>query len=164
MTTDERITFAYNHGRAQPSGRSNYRQLFARLDSLRHGRLFIPGTFMLSNKFVGPGQPYGESGPVRLQRLEERFTSIRLAELCTNPIAGRFDYDHMKAIHAYVFQDVYKWASQERTAPTTVRWPRRSMPAIRVGTVRRVLSFQRVGRIGSRRTCSQAWWRIAQRS
>jgi cell filamentation protein len=79
---------------------------------------FIPGTCVLRNKFAGAGQPYGESNPERLTALEEQFTRIRLAELRTNPIAGGFDYDHMKAIHGYVFQDVYEWAGQERTAPT----------------------------------------------
>ncbi len=67
--------------------------------------------------FTGPGQPYGESDPGALQKLEEQFTSIRLAELRSAPIQGRFDYDHMKAIQGYVLQDVYEWAGQERTAP-----------------------------------------------
>ncbi|MDO4887757.1 MAG: Fic family protein [Actinomycetaceae bacterium] len=79
---------------------------------------FIPGTFVLRNKFTGPGYPYGESDPARLQQLEEQFTSIRLAELRIDPLPGRFDYDHMKAIHHHIFQDVYEWAGQERTAPT----------------------------------------------
>ena len=79
---------------------------------------FIPGTSVLRNKFAGAGQPYGESNPEKLTVLEEQFTRIRLAELRTNPIVGGFDYDHMKAIHGYVFQDVYEWAGEERTAPT----------------------------------------------
>lgn len=78
---------------------------------------FIPGTSVLRNKFTGPEHPYGESDPARLQQLEEQFTSIRLAELHTHPVLGEFDYDHMKAIHAYLFQDVYEWAGEERTAP-----------------------------------------------
>lgn len=39
-------------------------------------------------------------------------------ELRSSPIPGRFDYDHLKTIHAHVFQDVYEWAGEERTAPS----------------------------------------------
>lgn len=78
---------------------------------------FIPGTFVLRNKFTGPGKPYGEPDADRLRTMEEGAASFRLLELTTQPIAGRFDYDHMKAIHRYIFQDVYEWAGQERVAP-----------------------------------------------
>ncbi|WP_306507805.1 Fic family protein [Corynebacterium sp.] len=30
---------------------------------------------------------------------------------------GDFDYAHFKAIHRHLFQDVYEWAGEERTAP-----------------------------------------------
>lgn len=73
---------------------------------------------MLRNKFTGPGKPYGEPDPAKLTALEEQRTRLRLMELRTHPLPGRFDYDHMKAIHRYIFQDVYEWAGQERTAPT----------------------------------------------
>ncbi|UTX34980.1 Fic family protein [Micrococcus luteus] len=49
--------------------------------------------------------------------MEEAVTAVRIGELRVRPIAGRFDYDHMKEIHRYVFQDVYEWAGQERVAP-----------------------------------------------
>lgn len=74
---------------------------------------------MLRNKFTGPGKPYGETDPARLKDLEEFHTKSRLEELARHPINGRFDYDHMKAIHGYIFQDVYDWAGQERVAPAT---------------------------------------------
>ncbi|MDN5703943.1 MAG: Fic family protein [Yaniella sp.] len=80
---------------------------------------FIPGTSVLRNKFTGPGKPFGEPNPARLKQLEEYFTLIRLGELQRNPLSGHFDYDHMKAIHHHIFQDVYEWAGQERTAPTS---------------------------------------------
>jgi cell filamentation protein len=80
---------------------------------------FIPGTTVLRNKFIRPGKPYGETDPLKLRTLEEQRTRLRMMELRTSPIPGRFDYDHMKAIHAHVFQDVYEWAGEERTAPTT---------------------------------------------
>lgn len=79
---------------------------------------FIPGMSVLRNKFTGPGKPYGETDPAKLAALEEQYTRLRLMELRTHPLPGRFDYDHMKAIHRYIFQDVYEWAGQERTAPT----------------------------------------------
>jgi cell filamentation protein len=50
--------------------------------------------------------------------MEEAAAAFRLAELAATPIPGAFDYAHMKAIHGYVFQDVYEWAGQERVAPT----------------------------------------------
>lgn len=78
---------------------------------------FIPGTSVLRNKFTAPGKPHGEPDPDKLRVLEEAFAHTRLQELRENPIAGRFDYDHMKAIHGYVFQDAYEWAGQERVAP-----------------------------------------------
>ncbi|HET9656828.1 MAG TPA: Fic family protein [Kineosporiaceae bacterium] len=49
--------------------------------------------------------------------MEEASAIVRLRKLSEKPIPGRFDYDHMKAIHRYVFQDVYEWAGQERVAP-----------------------------------------------
>ncbi len=78
---------------------------------------FIPGTVVLRNKFTAPGMPYGQTDPARLKELEEFYTKSRIAELAANPIQGQFDYDHMKAIHRHIFQDVYEWAGQERVAP-----------------------------------------------
>ena len=49
---------------------------------------------------------------------EEFYTKSRIAELTARPIAGKFDYDHMKAIHWHVFQDVYEWAGEERVGPS----------------------------------------------
>ena len=72
---------------------------------------------MLRNLFVTPSKPYGETDAAKLRALEEGAAAIRLEELAKHPIEGRFDYEHMKAIHRYVFQDVYEWAGQERVAP-----------------------------------------------
>ena len=46
---------------------------------------------------------------------EKELTSIRLFELQENPLEGDFDYKHLRAIHKYIFQDVYEWAGQLRT-------------------------------------------------
>lgn len=79
---------------------------------------FIPGTHVLRNRFTSPGHPHGETEPAVLKLLEEGAAAVRLVELGTNPIEGRFDYDHFKAMHRHIFQDVYEWAGQERVAPT----------------------------------------------
>ena len=74
---------------------------------------------MLRNKFTQPGKPYGETDPDKLGHLEQGAAAIRIEELAQHPIPGQFDYDHMKAIHRYIFQDVYEWAGEERVGPTS---------------------------------------------
>lgn len=78
---------------------------------------FIPGTSVLRNKFTAPGRPYGEPDPVKLRTLEEAHAHSRIQELAEAPIEGRFDYAHMQAIHAAIFQDVYDWAGVPRVGP-----------------------------------------------
>ena len=80
---------------------------------------YIPGTTTLRNKFVTATHPYGEPDSKKLRLKEEALTALRAAELRLRPIQGSFDYPHMKAIHYHLFQDVYEWAGQERTAPDT---------------------------------------------
>lgn len=50
-----------------------------------------------------------------LRTFEYEATAVRLAELYQKPITGRFDLDHARKTHAYVFQDVYPWAGEPRT-------------------------------------------------
>ena len=50
-----------------------------------------------------------------LQAYEYRASTERMLELAEEPIAGRFDLDHLKAIHKYAFQDVYDWAGELRS-------------------------------------------------
>ncbi len=38
----------------------------------------------------------------------------RSYQLIEKPIKGRFDLDHLKAIHLHLFQDVYEWAGELR--------------------------------------------------
>lgn len=78
---------------------------------------FIPGTTTLRNKFTSEHEPFGISDPTLLRTQEELVVSVRMLEFLAHPITGRFDYDHMKAIHQHLFQDVYEWAGQERVAP-----------------------------------------------
>jgi cell filamentation protein len=67
-----------------------------------------PGTNVLKNL-------RGLTDPQVLERLEAHRTQRRVAELIDTPVAGRFDVAHLKAIHRYIFQDVYEWAGVFRT-------------------------------------------------
>jgi fido (protein-threonine AMPylation protein) len=40
-----------------------------------------------------------------IERREARFVFARIKELFEGPIAGNFDAAHLKAVHAYLFQD-----------------------------------------------------------
>ncbi|EAH9208519.1 cell filamentation protein Fic [Campylobacter coli] len=42
------------------------------------------------------------------------YTTIRSNKLINNPIKGNFDYQHLKNIHKYIFQDVFHWAGKDR--------------------------------------------------
>ena len=53
--------------------------------------------------------------PQQLDAFEANATAARLIELDALPLAGRFDVAHLKAIHKYIFQDVYGWAGEFRT-------------------------------------------------
>ena len=50
-----------------------------------------------------------------LKQVERRLVSLRLDELINKPVKGQFDFEHLKKIHKYLFQDVYEWAGQTRT-------------------------------------------------
>lgn len=79
---------------------------------------YIPGTHVLRNLFTAPDKPHGETDPVKFRVLEEALVFERMRMLAMQPIRGNFDFAHMKAIHGFLFQDVYEWAGQERTAPS----------------------------------------------
>ena len=53
--------------------------------------------------------------PQQLAAFEANATATRLIELADGPIVGHFDVAHVKAIHRYIFQDVFRWAGQFRT-------------------------------------------------
>lgn len=67
-----------------------------------------PGTDVLINKL---GIRDNES----LFEAEKKLTFIRLQQLQSEPIKGKYDFKHLKAIHQYIFQDIYDWAGKERT-------------------------------------------------
>ena len=53
--------------------------------------------------------------PSQLAAFEANATTARLIEVDAAPIEGRIDVAHLKAIHRYIFQDVYSWAGEFRT-------------------------------------------------
>jgi len=67
-----------------------------------------PGTDVLRNI---PGIRKGKD----LITFETLNSGARMYELRLQPTAGVFDVGHLKAIHKYIFQDVYLWAGQFRT-------------------------------------------------
>lgn len=50
-----------------------------------------------------------------LDVFEADITAMRMAELLNHPIQGKFDLQHLCAMHRHLFQDVYDWAGQIRT-------------------------------------------------
>jgi cell filamentation protein len=49
-----------------------------------------------------------------LAELEGFYVSKRVTQLEAGGIQGRFDLDHLRKIHRYLFQDVFPWAGQLR--------------------------------------------------
>lgn len=45
---------------------------------------------------------------------ERELVLLRTHELNENPLKGNFDFEHLKSIHKYLFQDVYRWAGDIR--------------------------------------------------
>lgn len=50
-----------------------------------------------------------------LSAVEAKITLAKIAMLSEHPIEGSFDFNHYKAIHKFIFEDLYDWAGQERT-------------------------------------------------
>src|SRR5579871_2469921 len=69
-----------------------------------------PGTDVLRNT---PGIRDAED----LIAFETRNSGTRMYELRLHATASNFDVGRLKAIHKYIFQDVYPWAGQFRTTP-----------------------------------------------
>lgn len=46
---------------------------------------------------------------------ENELTLARMKLLKEKPIEGNFDYEHLKAYHRYIFQDIYEWAGEQRS-------------------------------------------------
>jgi len=50
----------------------------------------------------------------KLHEVERKLTAIRIIDLIRKPYRGRFDLDHLRGIHFYIFQDLYTWAGELR--------------------------------------------------
>lgn len=66
------------------------------------------GTSVLVNKFdIRDGE--------KLAEVEAVVSSMRNAEWLNAPQTDTFDFEHYKAVHRYLFSDLYEWAGMIRT-------------------------------------------------
>ena len=56
----------------------------------------------------------GATNLKELHRKEKLLTNTKMLSLQENPIEGNLDYAHLKAIHKFLFAEVYTWAGQDR--------------------------------------------------
>lgn len=49
-----------------------------------------------------------------LEETERKLVYIRQGELHKKPIIGNLDFEHLKNIHKFLFQDLYRWAGEVR--------------------------------------------------
>lgn len=71
---------------------------------------FLPGTEVLRNRVAASTRD-------ELADAENDLVEIRIAELREAPEFVRRSYDlaHLRAVHGFLFQDVYEWAGELRT-------------------------------------------------
>ena len=67
-----------------------------------------PGTAILINKFDIQDEE-------KLNEIESVLSSARYAEWLNAPQSATFDFGHYKAIHRFLFSDLYDWAGEVRT-------------------------------------------------
>ncbi len=67
-----------------------------------------PDTTVLINKFDIRDE-------AKLNEIESVLTTVKYTEWLSDPKAETFDFDHYKAVHRYLFSDLYDWAGQVRT-------------------------------------------------
>ena len=67
-----------------------------------------PGTTCLINKL-------GIRDDKQLAFVEAGITLMKDSELSEHPILGNYDFAHYKAIHQFLFEDLYDWAGTVRT-------------------------------------------------
>lgn len=51
----------------------------------------------------------------KLDLVESQITVAKISILQQTPINGNFDFEHYKAIHKFIFEDLYDWAGTTRT-------------------------------------------------
>ena len=94
-----------------------------------------PGTSVLVNKFDIRDE-------AKLNEVESILVSARNAEWLSAPRADSFDFEHYKAIHHFLFSDLYGWAGQVRTANISKKGTR-FCPAVEIEE-QAALVFQRL--------------------
>src|ERR1700722_8550752 len=67
-----------------------------------------PVSGILKNRF-------GIVDAATLEIAEADLVAARSRELAQSPLKGRFDLNHLLAIHRYLFGDLYEWAGELRT-------------------------------------------------
>lgn len=72
-----------------------------------HDHYLDPTTGILRNRL-------GIRDQAILEEREADYATARAYELAKKPLDGRFDLDHLKAIHGHLFGDVYDWAGELR--------------------------------------------------
>jgi len=75
------------------------------IDSIRND--CYEGTTCLINKF-------GIRDEQQLAAVEADITMLKAAALEQKPVDGSFDFEHYRAIHRYLFEDLYDWAGEIR--------------------------------------------------
>lgn len=56
-----------------------------------------------------------------LNETERKLVYIRQGELHKKPIKGNLDFEHLKNIHKFLFQDLYRWLVMLETV-TLQKW------------------------------------------
>lgn len=51
----------------------------------------------------------------KLDIVESHITLAKISILQQSPMNGGFDFEHYKAIHKFIFEDIYDWAGRPRT-------------------------------------------------
>lgn len=68
-----------------------------------------PGTTVLRNTL-------GIRDPEALRRVEADLTFLRLVRLSADPLPGDYDLAHLQAFHRFLFEGLYEWAGELRSA------------------------------------------------
>lgn len=50
----------------------------------------------------------------KLKIAERQITALKIANAKVNKIVGKYDFQHLKNIHKYIFEDIYDWAGEVR--------------------------------------------------
>lgn len=74
---------------------------------MTYDKYVYPGTNVLKNKL-------GITNPQELEVAERRHTNLRAGQLQNQGVTGKFDTEHLKALHKHIFGDVYDWAGEFR--------------------------------------------------